>query len=377
MLDHYQNIILPKNCKMEPKRFNLNAFLSTEFAYLLWKAFKIFFYIISIIIITVSLIRCEAKEKYYRPNLPEKLCSIGIIDADDSSSYISFEKSIQPEHQEEESNRLKNLSFSISSNANDLFTYQSSLTTSNMLRFKLPEDLEFQSGETYYMKAKENNSPDISAAIDVPSRPPSINLISVQRELINITPPQECTGLTTIKNVTIMISFNANLKKQYYALLISGFGYSYSSSVLPPVRSYIDFTIRDCNAPGFFAEMHGLKVKHWICNRNRVYFSDKQALPYFIDGDKIPNGICRIGLSFKFQDTYSLIDILKSIQLKLLSVPEELFLFEKSLYTYIKIKDDPFSEPVYLEGNVRGGNGIFAICRSTKVIYELSSPPYF
>lgn len=31
------------------------------------------------------------------------------------------------------------------------------------------------------------------------------------------------------------------------------------------------------------------------------------------------------------------------------------------------MKGDPFTEPIYINGNIKGGNGIFALCRSTEL----------
>jgi hypothetical protein len=51
-----------------------------------------------------------------------------------------------------------------------------------------------------------------------------------------------------------------------------------------------------------------------------------------------------------------------------MSIPKEAYLFYKSLYTYDKRADDPFSELVNINGNITGGNGIFALCRSRDLI---------
>jgi hypothetical protein len=66
-------------------------------------------------------------------------------------------------------------------------------------------------------------------------------------------------------------------------------------------------------------------------------------------------------------DTRFSYDYTKPVRIKLLSIPKELYLFEKSLYTLSDRRVDPFSEPVYISGNIIGGNGVFAICRSTEV----------
>lgn len=316
---------------------------------------------------------CEPKEQFIRPNMPEKLCSIGIIDEDDTSRYISFEKSYQSEYPEEANDSLRNLTFSILSSDKQLFYYQNQLSIKNLLDFKLPDSINFISDEKYFLLASEKNSPDILATVTVPSPSPELKLISVERELTNLTTPQQCTGLTYIKNVVISISFKTSINNnQYYAILLKGTGYSYSSSIPSPVISYLDFSIRDCNSPGFFAVLYGLSMYHWQCNDNQVYLDKSKVNSYFIDGNKIPDGIFSIVISAKFQDTYSLIDILNSFELKLLTIPEELYLFEKSLYTYNQIQNDPFSEPVYLNGNIKGGNGVFALCRSRQLNFKFS-----
>ena len=51
-----------------------------------------------------------------------------------------------------------------------------------------------------------------------------------------------------------------------------------------------------------------------------------------------------------------------------MSISKETYLFYKSLYTFNTQKDDPFSELVNINGNIVGGNGIIALCRSRELI---------
>jgi hypothetical protein len=341
-------------------------------------AFRRLLYIGYTIISLNCLVQCEGKDRYYRPNLPEKLCSIGIIDADDTSRHISFEKSFQSEYPEEIDDSLRNLSFTISSATQELFQFQASYTVKNVLVVNIPNNIKYNSGESFYLSAREKNSSDISAEAIVPAPPPEPKINSFDKEIINLPVPQNCTGLKNIKNAVINISFNSyNIRKQYFAILLEGSGYSYSSSLPPPIKSYLDFSIRDYNSPGFAAIIHGLKMNHWICSNDRVYLNESPVTAYFIDGDKIPQNRCNMTISAKFQDTYSTIDILKSIRIKLLSIPEELYLFEKSLYTFNRIQNDPFTEPIYINGNIKGGNGVFAICRSTEISFIMPFPQVF
>jgi uncharacterized protein DUF4249 len=325
------------------------------------------------IFILVILIfpHCEGRERFYRPNLPEKLCSIGIIDADDTTRYISFEKSFQAEYAEELNDSLRNLSFTISSSKSELVTYQSELAIKNLLGYRIPDSIKFCTGEKYYVHATEKEVPDITAEVIVPEPPPVPALISINREKVTLYPPDECTGDTIAKSATISFSFNSTPEQdQYYALLIEGSGPSYSPGI--PYSGFLDFTVRECNSPGFFSIMQGLNMLHRVCHSNRVEVVKSPVFAYFIEGSKITNNECIITLSTQFQDSHSAYDALKSIRIKLLSIPETLYLFEKSLYTYQKVTDDPFSEPVYLNGNIRGGNGVFAIYRSSVLTINFS-----
>jgi hypothetical protein len=51
-----------------------------------------------------------------------------------------------------------------------------------------------------------------------------------------------------------------------------------------------------------------------------------------------------------------------------MSIPKEAYLFYKSLYTYKMQSDDPFGELININGNVVGGNGVIALCRSRDLI---------
>lgn len=328
---------------------------------------KILLLTIFTILLIYFISGCEGDDKFYRPNMPEKLCSIGIIDADDTTRYISFEKSFQVEYLEELNDSLRDFSFTISSSSKELFNYQSNQTIKNLLGFKIPDSIEFHTGERYYLRAREKSTPEISAEITVPEPPSEPTLISINIETSTLSEPQECTGLITVKSAVISFSFqNYSEQKLYYALLIEGTGFSFSSIFIPQ-SGLLDFSVRECNSPGFFAVMHGLDMNHYICNDNNISVLKSPVFAYFIEGSKIQDNICYIKLSTQFQDSYCVYDFFRSFRIKLLSIPQELYLFEKNLYTYGKTSEDPFSEPVYIEGNIKGGNGTFAICRSTQL----------
>jgi len=179
------------------------------------------FQVISLtIVVMVFLINCESNDRFYRPNLPEKLCSIGIIDADDTMRYISFEKSYQIEYPEEANDSLRGFSFTISSSDGDkIISYRSGTAIKELRNFKIPDSIEFHSGETYYLLAREESTPEFSAEITVPEPPSELTLISINKDTITVSQFPECRRPfdDIIKQTIINISFYSN-SKYYYVI---------------------------------------------------------------------------------------------------------------------------------------------------------------
>jgi hypothetical protein len=341
------------------------------------------------IIAALAIYGCEGNDKFFRPNLPEKLCSIGIIDADDTTNYrfslhdildirnsrryISFEKSFQSEYSEEVNNSLKELSFKIYSDNEEIFDYHNNNTIGNRFAYELPDNLVFNSGKSYSLVAKEKDLPEISAMVAVPEPPSKLSLISINKEIVAFNDPSECNRVSGIAYAAALkISFSKkNVQNQYYALLVDAKGVVYQ--LLPPIlyTGPIEFTIRESNTQGFFAEIHGLSTFRKICKDGESILEIYSPPVYFIAGDEIPDSECKITLSVQYHDTRSPLYTIGWLRVKLLSIPKELYLFEKSLYIYRKVKEDPFAEPIYLNGNIKGGNGVFAVCRSTSLKLDL------
>jgi hypothetical protein len=349
--------------------------------------------IVLITVVFILLTGCEDIDRFYRPDLPEKLCSIGIIDADDTTNYdfsfrdffdirnsmrfISFEKSYQKEFPVDMADSLREISLKISTINEELYSYSSTLSLKGPIFFEIPDSINFASGEKYYFRANEKDFPEIMAECTVPGPPPGITLISHNKETTVLSEQLECYHpFDSAYTAVFSISFNNNSEQNYYyALIIEGGGTIYPFP--NPIMYYgpINFMIRESNTQGFFAEMQGLNTFHHICEHDGLSGEKYPVYAYFIDGSKTFDNKCLITLSTKFHDSYSPIAYLSWVRIKLLSIPEELYLYEKSLYTYKNILDDPFAEPVYLNGNIIGGNGVFAICRSKDLTINLS-PPY-
>ena len=323
---------------------------------------------------------CENTERFYRPNLPEKLCCIGIIDVDDTSKfsfslrdirdirnstrYITFEKSFQSEYPNEKTDSLRDFSFKISNGSENVFNFTTDSSIRNLLKLEIPANLTFYSGMTYLLTARERDLPEISALVTVPEPPIGLVLKSFKKEVVQVN-PSSCTGRNIASTVVFDISFNNNFEsKNYYMIIVEGEGRNAS---LIPYSGPLDFSILEINSPGFFAEMQGLNTYHWICKNDTLYGPISQTLGYFIDGSKITSDVCNIKLSVLYNDGYSPVEKLTSAKIKLMSIPVELYNFEKILHVYDRNLGDPFSEPVFLNGNISGGNGVFAICRSANL----------
>jgi hypothetical protein len=344
---------------------------------------------ISLIIAFVTLIRCESNNIFYRPNLPEKLCSIGIIDADDTLSFnyqdpyshnnnlrfISFEKSYQSEYPEERDDSLRNFSFSISSNKEKIFSYNNDSSLENLELYKIPKDIDFISGEKYFLEAHTEGLSDISAEVKVPDPPPNIVINSVHKETEPAIQKPGCHFALddSIKYAIIDISFNVEASS-CYAILLEGIGFGVSYQ---PFRGFVDFSVINNNMKGFNSIIYGLKMSHLNCTGDINRLTQTSVKAFLFDGKNIQGDLCNIILSARFNDSYSPFFLFTSFRIKLLSVPMDMFQFEKSLYMYEKVAEDPFSEPVYLNGNIRNGNGIFAICRSTTASINLPLIPMF
>jgi hypothetical protein len=331
---------------------------------------------ISFIFISFLLLisQCENTDKFVRPNLPEKLCCIGIIDVDDTTlQHISFEKSFQSEYPSELYDSLRNFYFSISSIETELFNYHSDTTIEKLEEFKIPANIEFRTGEKYSIIAQEDSTSQISAITTVPYPPSEPLIASIKYENI-IKEPLPCLTNKNHRLATIGFSFENNPGQNlYYAILMEGIWLDSWWTLDPSLFEARSFEVMECNAAGFFAPVWGYTQFQYHCGEDRIDTTMAPLTSYFIEGSKIPGNKCILKVSTVFMD-YIEYKERKKIRIKVLSIPKDLFLFEKSLYTYSRNASDPFSEPVFLNGNIKNGNGVFAICRSTDTIINVPKP---
>lgn len=313
------------------------------------------------IISSLLTLSCEDNERIYRPDLSEKLCCVGIIDIDDSTlRYISFEKSFQSEYADDINDSLRNFSFSISNLSSEIFHYQCDSTIKELHDFKIPGNIIFNPREKYFLSASENEIHEISAEIEASSSPSNPILISYDAFNTILNEPIGCNNIFDVRTVRIKFSFQIDVNLNY-AIFLEGWGTSFSSAG-PKWPGYMDFTVVDCNIPGFLSPVYGLRTYHFPCN---IKLDPTYA--FFVQGKNASDSKCVLTISVQYRDGFSIFDSFKAIGIKLISIPPELYAFEKSLYTYSKVVDDPFSEPIYINGNIKGGIGVFAICRSKEL----------
>ncbi len=77
---------------------------------------------------------CQGKDEFIRPDFPEKLCIIAIIESEDNERSIIFEKSFQNEFPDEYLDSIRGLTFTITSGNNSLYYYKSEISMTRKSR---------------------------------------------------------------------------------------------------------------------------------------------------------------------------------------------------------------------------------------------------
>jgi hypothetical protein len=246
-----------------------------------------------IVFVALIILQCEGRERFYRPDLPEQLCAVGLVDIDDTLSYeicnnsfytyqdtvssfkkIFFEKSYQSDYSDGLTDSFKEFSFKISNNEEDIYVYNIDQPTRN-LDIEIPADLQFESGRRYFFLASEREAPGISAECIVPELPPIPSLVSLKTgfEILDL-PHEGCyyygpgftipdiEGLTTYTRRFAEIEFSfPNLNPEsYYAIFLVGTpidtwwdeGPGWNASNL------LNYDILETNTNGFFTPLKEL-----------------------------------------------------------------------------------------------------------------------
>ena len=371
-------------------------------------------YICLIIFLTIPICQCDIKEKFYRPDLPEQMCAIGLVDIDDTLSYdicqychfpyvdtlisskkVYFEKSYQSEYSDGSIDNFREFTFTISDGEKDMFTYHFDGQIRNPI-IEIPSHLIFNSGRKYFIYASEKDAPDIMEECIVPDPAPDISLVSLKTGISILDLPKEgCyfwvdgpgdvrdplkedTTTYTRRFAEIEFSFSNNNPESYYALFLIGSPINVSlwGDYGPgnDAPNFLNYNILESNTDGFFYKYKGGGTIQHFCWQFPAHAYQLDCTHYdtlntfFIDGSKIPDGNCIIKISTYWDDVQYIPSFIEYFRVRLMSIPKEAYLFYKSLYTYDIRADDPFSELVNINGNIVGGNGIIALCRSRDLI---------
>jgi hypothetical protein len=332
------------------------------------------------LVLSITSPSCESEDRFYRPDLPEKLCCIAVIDIDDTVNYdrlpypfdarvdpryIYFEKSFQSEYVSGSRDSLRELSFSISSANSELLNYETDRDVEFYKGFKILPGPTFQSGERYFLKAREGTTEEIHSVAEVPVSPPEINLISIVNETRDLEPPRGNFdfAFTSVIDISFRCDF---LKKQYFMVMLEGYGGNLSSSV-PITYSNISFSIIKSNTPVFSVDIPSFTMYQLNVNTMPYSYDTVPVPAYFIEGGDTQGDSCNLRISVSSHDGVSPFEFVMFYRIKLMSIPKDFYDFQKSRYLYRKVEKDPFAEPIYLNGNIQNGNGIFVLCRSKEI----------
>ena len=357
-----------------------------------------------VVFVALIILQCEGRERFYRPDLPEQLCAVGLIDIDDTLSYdefcqycwfpygdtmvslkrIYFEKSFQSDFTNGSTDSLSEFIFRISDEKEDIFVYQNVPPIRNPI-VEIPADLKFETGRKYFFNANEKETPDISVECIVPELPPTPSLVSLKTGIAILDLPKEGCFYHTIlgwsrdstysrRFAEIEFSFTNINSDSYYAIFLIGTP-SYEMDWGPrwPNPNFMNYNVLETNTDGFFYTFKGVVTMQHLCFEFPQYqwgieFEYDRLNAYFIDGNRIPGGNCTTKIFVQWDNVKYIPSFIEYFRVRILSIPKEAYLFYKSLNTYKMERDDPFGELININGNVVGGNGVIALCRSRDLI---------
>ncbi len=284
------------------------------------------------------------------PDFEEKLSVNAVIINGRNQNKIIVEKTFQYEYPSEANASLEDMTVTIRSESEVVFEYFNPKSENRIDTIYLPADLVFIPNQKYTLTISEKNSESITSEIIVPT-PPFIPEVSIEGTVQTfLPPPQECNN--PVKSIVLNVNFLSNEDRFYY-LGIDGF---YNDTL----SAMIDYDIIESNSPYFRTFIQGfLSIKFRHCATSP--FSIIPGGIYqacFFDSKTIPGNNCTFKIKVNINRLYN---YTKPIRITLNSLPKEFYTYEKSYHTYFETIFDPFSEPVYLRGNIKGGYGIFTI----------------
>ena len=311
------------------------------------------------------LCSCQGITEFIPPDFEEKLCIIAIFNDGKDQNKIVIEKSFQNEYPSDKEGCLENLSAVISSETSAMFEYFNPWSENRTDTIYLPDDLDFIPNEKYTIYISEKNTESITSEVIVPPSPSDLYVSAGGFVQTFLPPPLECHN--PVKSLILNIKFKAE-KNLYYHL---DFEHRLTTWYNKDFNYLMNYEILESNTPVFktiIPTFRSLGFEACVFGLFFIPLGNYQS--FFIDGNAIPENNCSLKLKIDINNSY--FDFSKPIIITLNSVPGELYTYEKSYSTYLETLFDPFSEPVFLDGNIKGGTGIFAI--SSSIQYSLVLP---
>lgn len=320
-----------------------------------------------LLVLLILLNSCQGLIDFIPPDFEEKLCVNAVINNGRNPNKIIVEKTFQHEYPSEVQATLEDLSVSIRSESNIVFEYFNPKSENRIDTIYLPADLEFIPNQKYTLTISEKKSESITSEIVVPL-PPSTPEISIEGSVQTfLSPPLECHN--PVKSIVLNVKFTAD-EDCFYYLDIEGY-------LKPGIQDFplnlMDYEIIESNTSYFKTVLYGfVSVGFRRCTFDYLYTTPYHTYqPCFFESKTIPENICNFKIKLDINGYY---DFSRPIKITLNSIPKELYAYEKSYFTYLETLFDPFSEPVYLKGNIIRGYGIFSICSGSHT--SLTLPTY-
>ncbi len=321
--------------------------------------------ILAFLCFCLALVSCEGNYYFQPPNKQELLSLTAVIDINDSSNVILFEKSYQIDYPKEEQEYLGNLEINIIDDQGiTILSDTISDIDSLMYTYTLPKNIVFEKEKTYQLLAKADGIPAAKCAVEAPSSSAILNINSINAGTISVYYPSlEEELIRNVAEVNIIL-IDEGLKPDYYALLLEGFNFEGDICYIyyrlkegldyfrSPIHTYIAYVTVDYGPYPVFGS--GPYIVPFF---NDIQFLNKQLpITLYIEPRPID------GVIF---------DYTRPIKITLLSIPKSLYDYEYNLKEYSQSYSDPFSEPVYLNTNIENGHGILSLCNSTSVTLTL------
>lgn len=307
---------------------------------------------------------CQGLIEMIPTDFEEKLCVTAILNDFKDQNIIIVEKSYQNEYPSEIKAHLEDLSVKIISESEVVFEYFNPKSENRIDTIHLPSYLKYVPNQKYTLTISEKNSETVVSEIVVPYSPSELEVGIEGMVQTFLPPPAECHN--PIKSVLLEIKFKSE-KNLFYYIDIDGYMDLIYKDTL---RYLIDYDILESNSSYFKTFLHGFRSIGFRSCLPTGGIPINIYQPCFLDSRTISEKTCNVIIKIDINDEYY--DYSKPISINLNSIPMEFYNYEKSYHTYVESYFDPFSEPVYLVGNIKGGNGIFAICSSKQ--YSLFLP---